>query len=126
MENEIPKKQMSKAQNNEAIKQNLANVTSTEYWPKVLGNLKKKGMPQLFAVLSNTKAVELNDMQLGIVGLNTMGIMMLKNPDNSEKIRKAVLEETGKDLMIKPEEVKNVINKQKETKFDIPINIIDE
>ena len=83
-------------------------------------------MPQLFAVLANTKAVEINDMQLGIVGLNTMGAMMLKNPDNSEKIRRAVLEEAGKDMMIKIEEVKNVVGKQKTNNFDIPINIIDE
>ena len=111
-------------QNNSNI--NLAGVQGTEYWPKVLGNLKKNGMPQLFAVLANTKAVEINDMQLGIVGLNTMGAMMLKNPDNSEKIRKAVLEEAGKDMMIKIEEVKNVVEKQKTSNFDIPINIIDE
>ena len=104
----------------------LAGVQGTEYWPKVLGNLKKNGMPQLFAVLANTKAVEINDMQLGIVGLNTMGAMMLKNPDNSEKIRRAVLEEAGKDMMIKIEEVKNVVGKQKTNNFDIPINIIDE
>ena len=125
-EKTVSKNSTSKAQVKANSNSNLANVTSTEYWPKVLGNLKKNGMPQLFAVLANTKAVELNDMQLGIVGVNTMGSMMLKNPDNNEKLRKAVFEESGKDMMIKVEEIKNVIDKQKQTNFDIPINIIDE
>ena len=104
----------------------LASLTSTEYWPKVLKNLKSNGMPQLFAVLSNTKAVELNDMQLGIVGINSMGEMMIKDPINNEKIRKAIFEETGKEMAVKIETVSNVANMKKQSSFDIPINIIDE
>ena len=77
-------------------------------------------------MLANTKAVELNDMQIGVVGLSSMGESLVKDPDNNEKIRAAILAETGKDMAVKIEQVNNVVNRTKETNFDIPINIIDE
>ena len=126
----IIKKEIAKSDKKEATKKkensSIAEVNSIDYWPKVLRHLKNNGKPQLFAILSNTKAVELNDMQLGIVGLNTMAETMIKEPDNNEKIREAILQETGKDMQVKIEQVSNVVKKTKQTNFDIPINIIDE
>ena len=118
-----PVKREVKKPKNEA---SLSQVKSLDYWPKVINNLKNNGKPQLFAMLANTKAVELNDMQIGVVGLSSMGESLVKDPDNNEKIRAAILAETGKDMAVKIEQVNNVVNRTKETNFDIPINIIDE
>ncbi len=107
-------------------KAQVANISSTEYWPKVISNLKKKGKITLFTNLMNTKAVELNDMILGIVGLTSFGKTVIEQPENRQEIIKAIVEEAGKEMQIKAEEAQNVINKQTQNNFDIPINIIDE
>ena len=104
----------------------MSNIKSTEYWPKVITNLKSKGKITLFTNLMNTKAVEINDMQLGIVGLTSFGKTVVEQPENRQEIVKAILQETGKEMQIKAEEAKNIINNQNKNNFDIPINIIDE
>ena len=104
----------------------MANITSTEYWPKVVNNLKAKGKITLFTNLMNTKAVEINDLQLGIVGLTSFGKTVIEQPTNKLEIEKAIAQETGKTLQIKIEEPQNIIQKTTSQKFDIPINIIDE
>lgn len=130
-EQSVPVKQSK----NEKIKENkiaakpkvqMSNITSTEYWPKVITNLKSKGKLTLFTNLMNTKAVEINDMQLGIVGLTTFGKTVVEQPENRQEIIKAILQETGKEMQIKAEEVQNVLNNQAGNNFDIPINIIDD
>ena len=114
-------------QENKTSKQpTIANVSSTEYWPKVINNLKSKGKLTLFTNLMNTKAVELNDMQLGIVGLTSFGKTVVEQPENKQEISRAILQEIGKEMQVKVEEVQNIVNNQAKTKFDIPINIIDE
>ena len=107
-------------------KNSIANLTSTEYWPKVISNLKNKGKITLFTNLMNTKAVEINDMVLGIVGLTSFGKTVIEQPENRQEIIKAIVEEAGKEMQIKAEEAENVINKKSKDNFDIPINIIDE
>ena len=107
-------------------KMQMSNIKSTEYWPKVITNLKSKGKITLFTNLMNTKAVEINDMQLGIVGLTSFGKTVVEQPENRQEIVKAILQETGKEMQIKAEEAKNIINNQNKNNFDIPINIIDE
>ena len=107
-------------------KASIANITSTEYWPKVINNLKNKGKLTLFTNLMNTKAVELNDLQIGIVGLTTFGKTVVEQPENKQEITKAILQEAGKEMQIKVEEVQNVINKMQKPNFGIPINIIEE
>lgn len=107
-------------------KASIANINSTEYWPKVINNLKSKGKLTLFTNLMNTKAVELNDLQVGIVGLTAFGKTVVEQPENKQEIAKAILQEAGKEMQIKVEEVQNVINKTQNTNFGIPINIIEE
>ena len=107
-------------------KATIANVTSTEYWPKVINNLKGKGKLTLFTNLINTKAVELNDLQVGIVGLTAFGKTVIDQPENKQEISRAILEEAGKEMQIKVEEVQNVINRTQNQNFGIPINIIEE
>lgn len=107
-------------------KASIANVSSTEYWPKVVSNLKSKGKLTLFTNLINTKAVELNDLQVGIVGLTAFGKTVIEQPENKQEISRAILEEAGKEMQIKVEEVQNVINNKQQNDFGIPINIIEE
>ena len=104
----------------------MANITSTEYWPKVVNNLKTKGKITLFTNLMNTKAVEINDMQLGIVGLTSFGKTVVEQPTNKLEIEKAIAQESGKTMQIKVEEPQNIVPKTSNLNFDIPINIIDE
>ena len=107
-------------------KVSMANITSTEYWPKVVNNLKTKGKITLFTNLMNTKAVEINDMQLGIVGLTAFGKTVVEQPTNKLEIEKAIAQESGKTMQIKVEEPQNIVQKTSNLNFDIPINIIDE
>ena len=123
---EQPKAKEQTEKKQETKKENISNITSTEYWTKVIANLRKKGKLTLFTNLMNTKAVELNDLQIGIVGLTSFGKTVVEQPENRQAIMQAILEETGKDMQIKIEEVKNVIQKQSQKDFDIPINIIEE
>ena len=120
------KKIESKPNTNNQEKAKLSDITSTEYWPKVINNLKSKGKITLFTNLINTKAVELNDMQLGIVGLTAFGKTVVEQIDNRKEIETAIAQEIGKTMQIKIEEPQNIVNKTKSQDFGIPINIIDE
>ncbi len=133
VDNGNPNKSINKNQTIEATKQNktvpkanLASISSEEYWPKVVNKLKSQGKVTLFTNLMNAKAVEINDMQLGIVGLTAFGKTVVEQTENRHAIEQAVAQETGKTMQIKVEEVQNVINKKTKTDFGIPINIIDE
>ena len=123
---EQPKAKEQTEKKQETKKENISNITSTEYWTKVIANLRKKGKLTLFTNLMNTKAGELNDLQIGIVVLTSCRKTVVEQPENRQAIMQAILEETGKDMQIKIEEVKNVIQKQSQKDFDIPINIIEE
>ncbi len=104
----------------------IANIKSEEYWPKVINNLKSQGKITLFTNLMNTKAVELSDVQLGIVGLSGFGKTVIEQPDNRMAIETAIAQETGKTMQIKSEEAQNIKSKNTESDFGIPINIIEE
>ena len=74
----------------------------------------------------NTKAVELSDVQLGIVGLSGLGKTVIEQPDNRMAIETAIAQETGKTMQIKSEEAQNIKSKNTKSDFGIPINIIEE
>ena len=120
----VPKEKIETKQAKPKV--SMANITSTEYWPKVVNNLKTKGKITLFTNLMNTKAVEINDMQLGIVGLTAFGKTVVEQPTNKLEIEKAIAQESGKTMQIKVEEPQNIVQKTSNLNFDIPINIIDE
>ena len=111
-------------------KENFKNISSENYWKDVINNLRGKGKVTLFTNLLNSKAVEINDMQLGIVGLTSFGKQIVESPENKQEISRAILEVTGKEMQVKVEEEKNIIEKKaKKDNFngiDMPINIIDE
>ena len=122
--------------NIDSIEKNKAEILSDlikclasyciEYWPKVISNLKSKGKITLFTNLINTKAVEINDMQLGIVGLSAFGKTVVEQIDNKKEIETAIAQEAGKTMHVKIEEPQNIVNKTNTQDFGIPINIIDE
>jgi len=104
----------------------IANIKSEEYWPKVINNLKSQGKITLFTNLMNTKAVELSDVQLGIVGLSEFGKTVIEQPDNRMAIETAIAQEIGKTMHVKSEEAQNIKPKNSKSDFGIPINIIEE
>lgn len=108
----------------------INSVSGVSYWKDVVKKLKENGRITLFTNLMNAKAVELNDMQIGIVGLSSFGKQVVEQPENKQEIMRAILEVTGKEMHVKVEDIKNVATKKEEKSkiegIDMPINIIDE
>ncbi len=107
------------------------------YWPSVVKNLKDSGKVMLYTNLINSKAVEINDMTVGIEfgnGLTSFGKTVLEKPENKQEIIRLVSIEAGKEMMIKylekPAEkgtkVKQNSVEQSFKDLDIPFNVIDE
>ena len=116
-------------------KANIKNITSEEYWPKVLEKLKSTGKMVLYSNLINTKAKQKDDLTLEIIfsnGLTAFGKTMLERPENMNELSKLVSMECGKVMRIKYIDEKEYVQNQEESiedmvkKLDIPINIIDE
>ena len=110
---------------------NMANIKGTDYWPNVINILKSKGKITLFTNLIGTKAVEINDVQIGIAGLTPFGKRVIEDPLNRQEIIKAIFEETGKEMQIRAYDADSESSKEnKNDKMnglsDIPFNIIDE
>ena len=109
---------------------------SEEYWPEIVNDLKQSGKIVLYTNLINTKAVELNDMTVGIQfpnGMTSFGKTVLEKQDNIREITNLVSMACGKEMQIKyitnPQEVqqKNVEDDLKDlaNQSDIPFNIIE-
>lgn len=109
---------------------------SEEYWPEIVNDLKQNGKIVLYTNLMNTKAVELNDMTVGIQfpnGMTSFGKTVLEKQDNIREITNLVSIACGKEMQIKyitnPQEVqtKNVEDDLKNiaNESDIPFNVID-
>lgn len=125
------KKTTNKA--NTAIK---FSSNSEEYWPEIVNNLKQNGKIVLYTNLINTKAVELNDMTVGIQfpnGMTSFGKTVLEKQDNIREITNLVSMACGKEMQIKyitnpqeihiqsaEEDLKNIANKS-----DIQFNVIE-
>jgi len=124
-------KEAEKPKANDNKKDVINKLSSTDYWKDVTNNLRGKGKITLFTNLMNAKAIEINDMQIGICGLSAFGKKIVEQPENRQEIEKAILEVTGKEMQVKVEEEKDVIAKLEEKSntlngLDMPINIIDE
>ena len=140
---EVQKTSESNTQNNvpnqdtkpKKTQANIKNITSEEYWPKVLEKLKSTGKMVLYSNLINTKAKQKDDLTLEIIfsnGLTAFGKTMLERPENINELSKLVSMECGKVMRIKYIDEKEYVQNQEESiedmvkKLDIPINIIDE
>ena len=105
-------------------------------WENIINQLKASGKVMLFTNLMNTRAVELNDMVIGIEfqnGLTSFGKTILEKSENMNELKRLISIEYGKEMQVKLidkkiEETKE--KKQEEDDFpeeiDIPIHIIDE
>ena len=101
----------------------------------VLENLKKSGKLVLYTNLLNSKAVEINDMTIGIQftkPLTGFAKTVLETADNKRDIETAVALECGKQMNIKyisqEQTAKDNVEEQGKSLEDlgIPINIIEE
>ena len=112
------------------------STKSEEYWPQIVSNLKQNGKIVLYTNLINTKAVELNDMTVGIEfprGMTPFGRTVLEKQENIREISNLVSMACGKEMQIKyitqeqpinkpsnEDDLKNLANES-----DIPFNIIE-
>ena len=116
-------------------KRNYSNK-SEEYWPQIINDLKQSGKIVLYTNLMNSKAVEINDMTVGIEfpnGLTSFGKTVLEKQENIREISKLVSIACGKEMQIKyidkaipkqeltnDQDIQNLINGS-----DIPFNIVE-
>ena len=125
------------ANNNQAKQpnKNVENLTSEQYWPKVLDNLKSSGKMVLYSNLINTKAKQKDDLTVEIVfpkGLTTFGKSMLERPENINELTRIISMECGKQMRIKYVDAADYLAPKENNiedmvkSLDIPINIIEE
>jgi len=122
--------------NNENYIEITKSNKSVDCWGKVIGNLKESGKIILYTNLMTGRAVEINDMTIGIEfqkGLTQFGKNILEKPENINEICKLFSMEYGKPMQIKI--IDGMCTKQNKKSesidclsndFGMPINIIDE
>ncbi len=109
-----------------------------EAWPKIVRDLKQNGKIVLYTNLMQTKAIEVNDMTVGIQfpnGLSAFGKTVLEKQENIREISNLVSMACGKEMQIKyiegsntkansnmsvEDNIKNFANEA-----DIPFNVIE-
>ncbi len=104
--------------NNKDVNANTPNITqstqksytkkfsnkSEEYWPQIIKDLKQNGKIVLYTNLIGTKAVEINDMTVGIEfpnGMTSFGKTVLEKQENIREISNLVSIACGKEMQIK-------------------------
>ena len=128
-EKPIPKKQVVNSISTENLGLVGGNVNC---WGKVIGHLKETGKIMLYTNLMPGKAVELNDMTVGIQfpnGLTSFGKTILEKPENINELSKLVSIEYGKPMQIKiidGSTKKQDIDMNSMDNLGMPINIIDD
>jgi DNA polymerase-3 subunit gamma/tau len=131
-------KKNEKNQKSEIVKKQVSSKGNLDYWDGILDKLKQNGKIILYTNLINTKAVEINDMTVGIEfsnGLSAFGKTVLEKQENKREIERLVSLEAGKAMLVKYLENTDISSKTEEMdnkyqnltqNFDIPINIIEE
>lgn len=133
---EEPKITEKSNQEQKTTSQNV-KTDSLPYWKNVLEKIKQNGKMVVYTNLIGTKAVQLNDMTIGIEFKNKITDFtkkVLEEHENRELLRKLVSIEAGQDMQIKLLSEGETANFAKESKklenmvqdLDIPFNIIDE
>ena len=126
-----------KQEKEKTIEQNNETGKELEYWQTVMKTLKNEGKVMLYTNLIGSKAIEINDMTIGIEfgnGLTAFGKTVLEKPENKQELIKLVSMQAGKEMMIKYLDKKKIKNEEKKTKnekneldeLDVPFNIIEE
>ena len=128
----------SKSENKANFAQAISGFGEAKGWKNVLDDLKQNGKIMLYSNLLKSKAIELNDMTIGISfpeGINAFGKSILEKPESIIELSKAVSMEYGKDMKVKIiENVDSLPKKQEQAdnglekmveELDIPLNIIE-
>ena len=131
-----------KADSNDKKDMNFSKAIS-EYgeakgWKNILSDLRQNGKIMLYSNLLKAKAIELNDMVIGISfpeGINAFGKSIIEKPENINELSRIVSMEYGKDMKVRlVENVEALPKKEKKNEnqleqmaenLDIPINIIE-
>ena len=123
------------SQPNQTLK-NKCSKNPEEYWPQILNELKQNGKIVLYTNLVNTRAIEMNDMTVGIEfprGLTSFGKTILEKQENIKELTNMVSMASGKTMQVKyitnAQENKNQFNREENiqnfaNESDIPFNII--
>ena len=111
--------------------------TPAQYWQDLVNNFKKSGKIVLYMNLLNTKAVEINDMTVGIEfpnGLTSVAKSVLEKPENKMEITNQVSIACGKQMNIKfidkkPQGAEEMTEEQElsnfANEFNIPFDVIE-
>lgn len=116
-----------------------------EIWPQVINEIKNMGKMFLYTNLLNSKAIEINEKQVGIILENptSFGNMLVSKVENVEIIQSILTEKLEREIQIKCldscddqvetnglkiSEESNYVKKIQDAakNADIPINVIDE
>lgn len=118
--------------------QAISDFGEAKGWQNVLTNLKQNGKFLIYSNLLKAKAIELNDMIIGISfpdGINAFGKSILEKPENITELTRAISMEYGKDMKIKLIENLDSLPKKEEknnnsisnmtNELGIPINVVE-
>ena len=118
--------------------QAISGYGEAKGWKNVLSELRQNGKIAIYSNLLKAKAIELNDMSIGISfpeGINPFKKSILENPENINELSRIVSMEYGKDMKIKIIESVDSLPKKEQkdesqienmaNELNIPINIVD-
>lgn len=124
--------------NNSAKAKNIYSGKISEVWPKMVNDLKNNGKMVLSTALKDTKAVQLNDLIVGIEfpkGINTFNKTVLDKQENMRELSNLVSMSCGKEMQIKYIDTSSNVNnigttfeeniKNFAKESDIPFDIIE-
>ena len=132
--------------NNSSIKNETNNISKAISgfkevggWKNILEELRTSGKIMIYSNLIKAKAIELNDMTVGISfpdGITSFGKTILEKPESINELSRVVSMEYGKDMKVriidsvdslpksdKKSEMTSIENMAND--LDIPLNIID-
>lgn len=102
LEQKETKIQAKKEENKPSIQ--TSDLKSQEFWPNILQQLKASGKVMIYANLINSRAVELNDMTIGIEfsnKINDFSRKLLEKDENRREIERLVSIACGKEMQIR-------------------------
>lgn len=109
--------------------QAISNFGEARGWQNVLTNLKQNGKFLIYSNLLKAKAIELNDMIIGISfpeGINAFGKSILEKPENITELTRVISMEYGKDMKVKIIENVDSLPKKEEKDSNVISNMTDE
>lgn len=138
VEREAKSRSPIKNQEKPDMKAAIAKYKEVGGWKDILSELRSSGKIMMYSNLVKAKAIELDDMTVGVSfpeGISAFGKSILEKPENINELAKMVSMEYGKDMKVriienidslpKTEKTANTELENMANDLDIPINIID-